>query len=493
MPLKSKFLATILSASALLFLTTIAGNRFTSGFATRAQTPAAPIANFRWSMPDRFGPPDKNGVINYHWSRKTHLYDPSFINPATWTVDFNACSTAAEVANVQNYTWEIQGETFVRQQCTFSYSKFTHLGQYPVKLTVTAKDGQTSAYQETVNVRDIVIVSLGDSFASGQGNPDIKRDKESDTDPQWVYSRCHRSAKAGPAIAARRIEEVDLRTSVTFVSYACSGARIRALTKSQKKGVVKLASQIDQVRKVLAGRTIDAVIISVGGNDLSFARLVAQAVAYKHFSERKDTKRLFEKGLKTLPASYVELRDALGKLFPTPKILITEYPDLVRDQQGKYCDSAPPNDKLLKRITGDEAEWASQTVITNLNCEVSRAAKRHGWIYVDGIQSGFFNHGYCADDDHRWVNTFVDANRIQGTSRCRETGFGDCIISPGSVHPNEAGHQCIATRILLALKASGVVDSPNLIRPTDLCKDTPSSSPVRRCLLDEADFKIESQ
>lgn len=484
MNLKLKFL--LIGASFFLAALVISatqglsfGGRIVQANAGSFALQSAPTAAFKWSMPERFGPM-KNGLIDYHWDRETHTYEPSFIKPATWRVDFDACDPSGETTNVRSYTWEILGETIERPGCKFRYDKFKFLGTYPVKLTVTGDDGQTNSYQEVINVRDFVIVSIGDSFASGQGNPDINKDRK--TKAQWIYSRCHRSAKAAPALAARRIEEADQHSSVTFVSYACSGAKIDGLIGKQKKGVKNLAPQIDKVRDAVDGRKIDALLISIGGNDLNFATLVTRAIAYKHAQERDRTKELFMRGLESLPEGFAELRDSIGKIFPTPKVFITEYPDLVRDAEGKYCDKAPEKD-LLERITADEAEWASDTVINNLNCEVRRAAETHQWVYVGGIETSFLRHGYCAGEQ-AWVNTFVKADEIQGTSRCRETGFSDCIISPGSVHPNEAGHRCFATRILLALQANGVATDLNLIRPTDPCVPTPPRTIARQCLLD---------
>lgn len=482
--LRSLALAASCLVAALVVAWTIQSNLPSGGALVRANAngfdvQSPPAATFSWSMPERFGPM-KNGLVDYHWNRVTHTYDPAFVNPSSWRVDFDACDSSGGTTNVRSYTWEILGETIVRAGCKLTYDKFKFLGTYPVKLTVTEADGQSSSYQEVINVRDIVIVSIGDSFASGQGNPDINRDKE--TKAQWIYSRCHRSAKAAPALAARRIEEADPHSSVTFVSYACSGARIDGLTGKQKKGVKNLAPQIDKVRQAVTGRNIDALLISIGGNDLNFATLVARAIAYKHTQKLDRTKELFMSGLESLPEGFVELRDSIGKLFPTPKVFITEYPNLVTDAEGKYCNEAPKKD-LLQRITADEAEWASDTVINNLNCEVRRAAETHRWVYVGGIEASFLRHGYCAGDE-AWVNTFDKAREVQGTSRCRETSFGDCIVSPGSVHPNVLGHKCLATRILLALQANGVATDPNLIRPTDPCVPTPPRTVIRPCLLD---------
>ena len=45
-------------------------------------------------------------------------------------------------------------------------------GSYPVGLTVPASGGQTASTTKTVHVRDRLMVVMGDSYASGEGNPE---------------------------------------------------------------------------------------------------------------------------------------------------------------------------------------------------------------------------------------------------------------------------------------------------------------------------------
>jgi lysophospholipase L1-like esterase len=429
--------------------------------------PTGPNLNFYWSMPERFGP-EKGGMIDYHWDRHTHTYDPSFINPKSWRVDFEAEGSAASGSPIKSYVWEIQGKKYEVQAPKFSFDGFKSLGSYTVKLTVTTEAGLTSSIEKLVVVKDILIVSVGDSFAAGQGNPDIPKGEHK---AQWIYSRCHRSANAGPALAALKLERADPHTSITFISYACSGAGITdGLIGVQKKGVVKLEPQIDQVRKATAGRPINALIISIGGNDANFAALTAQLILHKDAETRPSTQKLFSTGLATLKPGFQELYERIAAIFPLPKVFIMEYPDLVRDKTGDFCSEAPPDDHLLKRISKSEAQWASQTVIKGLDDEVRQRAEDHKWVYVNNIAEQFKTHGYCADDQ-RWVNTFNDARQMQGTSRCNETSLRDCIISAGSVHPNIKGHRCFATRIIQSLIAESVITFPVTFGPEDLCAD----------------------
>ena len=103
-----------------------------------------------------------------------------------------------------------------------------------------------------VKVRDVLIASLGDSFASGEGNPDVKtawptepysgfwarqgdwhnrwmgrRTGVRDVKPPvWWDSRCHRSFYSQHVVAALKYAADHPSEATTFVSYACSGAAI---------------------------------------------------------------------------------------------------------------------------------------------------------------------------------------------------------------------------------------------------------------------------
>src|SRR5439155_7473002 len=116
--------------------------------------------------------------------------------------------------------------------CKFS-QQFSTLGTYRVKLTVRDANGQSASITKKVVVKDWLIVSLGDSYASGEGNPDVPQKFDQRTlgttvlaGPIWVDRRCHRSGNSGPAFLGRVIEDADPHASVTFLSLACAGAEI---------------------------------------------------------------------------------------------------------------------------------------------------------------------------------------------------------------------------------------------------------------------------
>ena len=431
-----------------------------------------PPLSFKWSMPKRFGPRKPDGMVDYHWNPETRSYSTDYVRPESWKVDFDACTPPATPGST--FAWEIDGVVIQNpnpSSCTFSHA-FAAQRTYAVKLTMAAPDGAISVTSSPVTVKDLLIVSLGDSFASGQGNPDIP--KKGSSPAKWIEKICARSEFAGPAQAALSIEQADPHTSVTFVSFACTGAEISAgIIGEQTINNVKLDPQIAKLRDALNGRKIDALLISVGGNDMGFADLVAGCILKSDCFKKADILNEFQTGLDSLAPRYQLLSDAILRLQPDTKVFVTEYPDLVRDENGELCHHKPNSD-WFSLINRDEAKWASEVVVPSLNRKVAEAAQKHDWVYVSGVYDTFRNHGYCANDSLRWVRTFKDAKRIQGTDQdcgdlisfvpalMSKSKLKRCVISSGSAHPTSGGHAVYATRLIKALQDNGVTTPPAL-------------------------------
>jgi hypothetical protein len=135
-------------------------------------------------------------------------------------------------------------------------------------------------------VRDFVILSIGDSVASGEGSPAVQfaaaihpnqgfwDDPGSDYDfthlPEAptleeaeARRQCHRSGFAGPALAAR---QVGTTNPVTFMHFASSGATVNSVSGGRSN----LIGQLRIARQQL-GR-IDVLLISGGANNLTFRK-----------------------------------------------------------------------------------------------------------------------------------------------------------------------------------------------------------------------------
>lgn len=333
---------------------------------------------------------------------------------------------------------------------------------------------------EQVVVNDILIVSLGDSVASGEG-----ANEKPVPVVGWGDNQCHRSAAAGPSVAAKALEAASTRSSVTFVHLACSGATIHKGILGPYDGivpgVVTLPPQIQQMTSLVRDRQIDALTISIGANDVQFSKIIELCMADPSCELPASSLGIGVTGFglgaahfaslaPNLPAAYAQLAGALHNLrtpagdraIPGNRIFLTEYYNPMRDTTGAPCDGGvladAPTGTLTQAlgptlgplvggavsqvadIDADEARWAEQVMLTELNRLGDEAAANFGWQRVSGMFADFAPHGYCTPAGQRWVETFTDSMASQGDQN-------------GSVHPNIAGHaQSYGPRIEAAIR-----------------------------------------
>ena len=395
-----------------------------------ATVSASSIAVFDYSMPSRYGM-DSNGdgVIDSYVPTATctgetastctnHPATSAFpVKPAIWRVNLDACASGA-----QFYLWSVLAEPAVQVReprsggdCDDFYAEFPEEGTYRVGLRT--KDELLSPFGPTtwmdVVVQDWLVISMGDSYGSGEGAPDVPIDPNSlgdvaeafdglgaavaklaDFGPcagtafnfddcvialnaagndaidknaalirrlndpvcdilkpfdgfdliacgellvslaitvvtdigaavssaynnyvsrfqdvydaaqdvvnsfetlienfergaAWQDRRCHRSANAGAALAAKELEEIDPRTSVTLIHVACTGGMILqgvldtyvgADDERESRALPPLPPQVHQAAQLIGDREIDIVHFSVGGNDVNFAPMIFSCV-----------------------------------------------------------------------------------------------------------------------------------------------------------------------------------------------------------------------
>jgi hypothetical protein len=305
--------------------------------------------------------------------------------------------------------------------------------------------------------------------------------------PVWQDRRCNRSALAGQAQAATALERSDPHTSVTFVHLACSGAEIVTGVIGPYAGVEPpdgaddLPPQIDKALALIGDREVDAVLLSIGGNDAGFGPIVEACLKqepchqpptigdaaveiqinlvcgvqdlfsddcrrwWENITRDRSAAEIFESGSSALPGRYLRLATRLAEAFPAVnaepgRVYITEYPNALADDFSGICDSETYADPfvMLPGLSSGEAFWLRNTVTRGLNTIVEASASEHSWTYVDGIFSGFLRNGYCASDS--WIRRMQDSFTMQGTIM-------------GSVHPTADGHTVYGERIAEALRA----------------------------------------
>lgn len=319
-------------------------------------------------------------------------------------------------------------------------------GPYTVTLTAAGLAGSDDPQVATIGiqVKDILIVAIGDSYASGEGNPVVP----SAVAPQWAYSpdpamntenaNAHRSTIAGPAWFALQLQEANPHEAVTFVSVANSGASIPAGLLGPMPSIgdsrYQLPAEISELKQIIGTRHIDVLTISVGADDIGFTTLAKGLIENTAFSRPSRAAILarFNAGLKRLPRQFAELAAAIQSLNPG-RVLVTGYPDLTRNQRGRVAAILGPGGFTL--ISKTDAKFASRRIIRPLDAAIARAARAYHWTLVSAISADFRTHGYPSTTP--WIRTLGQSLEMQGSV-------------DGTFHPNAAGHQDIGGRLLEA-------------------------------------------
>jgi hypothetical protein len=370
------------------------------------------------------------------------------------------------------YTWKSVAGKLVRRGragCRVSQT-FPTEGGHPVRLVVRWPDGRIRRFDRRVVVQDWLVVSIGDSVASGEGNPDRagrllpgKRFRA-----LWESARCHRSAKAGHAKAALDLEAADSHSTTTFVHLACSGAEIYKGLLGPYAGIdvdrstkpPLLLPQITELKQIAAQRRIDAVLLSVGANDVHFGPIIAHCLRHTRCMEHgfrppddeRDSRNLparplskiVEEALGRLPGAYARLAKQLSGVTARDHVFIVDYFDPTRDSNGEFCKRIGARLPFRHgQIDAEEAEWAATKLLQPLNATLGKAAAAAGWTEVTEVAEAFRTHGYCARKP--WIVHLSQSAAAQKGSTVKSR-------FKGGFHPNEEGHRKIAALTGLALK-----------------------------------------
>ncbi|MEO6125470.1 MAG: hypothetical protein ABIR32_17370 [Ilumatobacteraceae bacterium] len=426
-----------------------------------------PIARFGWSVPARFVDEDGDGFVDpANDSGNDSIDQLSVYAGRSMEVTLDGCaSTASAGRTITSYHWSVvqpDGSTLLLPlgTCRETFA-FDSGDEVTYRLDVVDSAGERSSVVQKVAPRDLVIASLGDSVASGEGNPHVPTGDEDTT--VWQDRACHRSVDAGPAVAAKRVEDADPHTSVTFVQLACSGAavvdspEVPGIDDPTSGGVLDTyigqqpnatslrSSQIDQLRDLVGGRGIDALTLSVGANDARFSEVVTACIETLH-CDRTNVRADYEARVATLPSRYARLATAITGLGIAPSAVhITEYFDPTTDELGVVEMRCAVLGGAVDLLDDDEAQWAQLGVMGALNSAVAAASSAYGWHYVGGIAAAFAGHGYCSTDP--WVVQIVESKLNQGNK-------------DGAFHPNAAGHAAYAGALFQSLRAALLVPAP---------------------------------
>jgi hypothetical protein len=173
-------------------------------------------------------------------------------------------------------------------------------------------------------------------------------------------------------------------------------------------------------------RKIDLLLLSVGGNDVGFARLVANAVLADTSILRKlggwfgQVHGFIEANsqLDALDDRMKSLNRALHNLLHVPwpesdRIILTGYPPMALLDDGKtVCPDGQAGMTVMSDFSLSEAKAAEGNVVAErLNDIMRESAHQHLWSFVDAHRATFRGRGLCAGySDAPW--TMADELRV---------------------------------------------------------------------------------
>lgn len=392
----------------------------------------------------------------------------------------------------------------------------------PGSYTVTAErmNGTrvVSTHSNVFQLRDLLVVSIGDSIASGQGNPDtdgkpegfhhtfspedlipgvlvarlakelaeygaeqlvehlpqIARAAEAEIDmappPVWQEPLAYRSLRSGAALAAKRCENIRAGTTVTFLGFGRTDAEIRnGLIDPRKKdgrsrdGWVGDRGQLQEVRDTVGDRRIDALIIQIGMNDIGVSTNLRQLVVGDLTAPGSDSA---EHRTANRKAVEEQARGRISGLLASFRLLAEEV--AVLKPRQVYLVEYPSG--LFDDATGEIKRGCE--VFSGPSLDLSRQDAVVVQEVVDGVNAELQK----AAHDHGWIyvsgvsaafrrHGYCTAPAIRYFVTCTDslTRQGD---TEGSVHPNGRGHEVIAAAVAARLQRFTVAPRPEFAPPS---------------------------
>ena len=395
-------------------------------------------------------------------------------------------------------------------------------GTLPIVSVADEYQSDNSAVESTdeSTSRPRVVVSMGDSYSSGEGLEDYYGSSDPDSGDKFIEFLAHQSKNSWPGMLelpevgkmsehkARSFPDYsyDPNAKLQWYFVASSGAETKDILGYNKKTNGKTLKNVGQEKEysiakdsanikaevrsayfnpqisVLEylkkqGVVPDYITLTIGGNDLGFADIISEACMenryYTFFLTNNLNKKLNEaqnkldNGTKKeksvrdkLRATYKAINDVFKDDNKKPCILVAGYPRLL-----------DPNGKGLL-IEKNEATQINEkvTYFNDAIAEVVKKARDQDGInikYID-VETAFgTDHG--AYSKNAWINEVVlipresDINKAIYIKR-KENWLN--IASAQSMHPNKDGAKCYAECFQKVINKKEKVTTKEALTPT---------------------------
>lgn len=269
-----------------------------------------------------------------------------------------------DVADAGKLLGRIEGGE--RRTATWTISPSSATSTYGISLKAVAQSGDLPPQTATHNISMIGsgdaktmdlgpvltgvkrIAILGDSYSSGEGSGTYQRDRN-------APDSCHRSN-----LTYGRLSEGEIFRSRTVL--ACSGATspfVAGTASTKNAGQVNQATQLSEL---VGSSSVDAVLMTIGGNDVSFRQIITACLtaqkcgpaakvcvttllSSEQCTDGRSAEEAFSEGLRGLQDSVVAALESVHARLNSPKargsrhkmapIIVLAYPKLFPDAASR--------------------------------------------------------------------------------------------------------------------------------------------------------------
>ncbi|MFI1177269.1 glycosyl hydrolase family 18 protein [Streptomyces melanogenes] len=338
-----------------------------------------------------------------------------------------------------------------------------------------------SATRGEACVKESAVVSMGDSFISGeagrwQGNANTGVEGSWGTDRavggREVYEKkdgddaCHRSDVA--EIKGAEIAGIPRERRFNI---ACSGAETKHVI-SESQG--KQKPQVQQLADIAARYNVNTIALSIGGNDLEFSTIVKRcAIAFitNDSGCGKESgpglQRLLGQTRQNVIKSIDAIRATMTKAGQRPgsyRLVLQSYPSpLPASADMKYGEENNDRYKVGGCPFYDaDADWTREFAIDNISAMLRGAAQESGVSFLE-LRDAFAGHELCATSTKQAsANNTLD-NPV-AAEEAEWVRFYSGFTTPGdsveTVHPNAYGQRTLSACLTKFAAAVGSSTAP---------------------------------
>ncbi|CAM5256105.1 GDSL-type esterase/lipase family protein [Streptomyces narbonensis] len=315
------------------------------------------------------------------------------------------------------------------------------------------------------------VVAMGDSYISGEagrwlGNSLTNSGSRTGTDRAWtgsgydpsrVYGAtaggCHRSdvseVKSAGAIAS------------SLVNLACSGATTDNVIRASQGGQAYKgeAPQADQLAAVAASHDVELITLSIGGNDLGFADIIATCAkdyivwySYCHDDQQDEVDAKIDGVMADVGRSVDEIRAVMtgaGYSASDYRIVLQSYPSPIpRASENRYSESG-----WTRTNTGGcpfwnaDADWARDSLVPQLANRLKGVAAAKGVQFLD-LRDALQGREVCAKASKQVTSTVPASATTSEWARWIDSQSTQGLVQE-SMHPNAYGQQALGRCLAL--------------------------------------------